>query len=274
MMAIINSSKTIDAEQIGCGGTFHIILSLTGAPDNGRPGATSILIDEVVNQDFTILGVGVPTNGTAMVMSEQAVRWQMEALGAETTETAELQILVKFNGQKPGYYQVNQSITYSDAEGNTPEFQNPIVESLCGTSEQPEPCPVPVNLEIAGCSGSLTADLGDVYLESLGRILQLNVTLKSICPGRRVAAAVILTETDATGEEYERGMKVLTVPAHNGTACQDVALQCVKFVIPENLNEGGEPAGSMCSPRSFRVRVLANYIDSGFTCCDGIVTVV
>lgn len=273
-MAIINSSEIIDAEQINCGGTLHIILSLTAAPDNGRAGATDIMIDEVVNQDFVILGVGVPTTGTAMLMSEQAVRWQIAALGTEAAETAELQILVKFNGQKPGYYPVNQSVAYSDAEGNTPEFQNPVVESLCGTSEQPEPCPIPVNLEIAGCSGNLTADLGDVYLESLGRILQLNVTLKSICPGRRVAVAVILTETDGTGEEYERGMKVLTVPAHNGTACQDVVLQCVKFVLPEGLKEEGKQGSSMCSARNFRVRVLANYIDSGFTCCDGTVTAV
>ena len=39
-------------------------------------------------------------------------------------------------------------------------------------------------------------DAGSVMLSSLGRILQLDVTVKNVCPNKRVALAVILTEVD------------------------------------------------------------------------------
>lgn len=40
-------------------------------------------------------------------------------------------------------------------------------------------------------------------LESLGRILQLDVTVKNVCPNKRVALAVILTEVDEHGTGNE-----------------------------------------------------------------------
>ena len=56
-----------------------------------------------------------------------------------------------------------------------------------------------MDLTVAGCSDAVVVDLGDTYLESQGRILQLNTTIKHVCPGKRVALAVILTEVDAHG---------------------------------------------------------------------------
>ena len=58
-------------------------------------------------------------------------------------------------------------------------------------------------------------DAGDVRLESLGRILELNFTVKRVCPGKRVALGVLLSEVGENGDEYPRGMKALTLPAHN-----------------------------------------------------------
>ena len=57
--------------------------------------------------------------------------------------------------------------------------------------------------------------MGDTYLESLGRIIQMDVTIKNVCRGKRVALAAILTEVDENGMEYRRGMKAMTIPAHN-----------------------------------------------------------
>lgn len=239
------------------------------AKDISSPGATDIVIDEVVNPQFTIVSVNPPTKGTAMMLNARELRWQMEELGGTDTETATLEFLVQFVGQQSGLYPVNESITYTDREGNQVYFQNPEVTVDCGTIVRPEPCPEPVNLVVEGCSDSLVLDLGDTYLDSLGRIIQLDVTLKGICPGKRVALAIVLTELDAEDQEHQRGMKVITVPAHYEPACQDVQVRCIRFVLPEDINEAGEAAGFQCADRRFRARVLANYIDSGFECCDG-----
>lgn len=101
--------------------------------------------------------------------------------------------------------------------------------------------------------------MGDANLESLGRILQLNVTLKNICPGKRVAMAVILSEMDEKGTEYPRGVKTMTIPAHSSQTCQDVLVKCVKFVLPEDLDVSGGMVSAICNPRYFKARVLANY---------------
>ena len=49
----------------------------------------------------------------------------------------------------------------------------------------------------------------------MGCIIQMDVTIKNVCPGKRVALAAILTEVDEHGMEYQRGMKALTIPAHS-----------------------------------------------------------
>ena len=74
----------------------------------------------------------------------------------------------------------------------------------CGIVVLPEKCPEPVTITIEGCEDTLEFDAGDVGLESLGRILKLDVTLKNICPHKRVALAVILTEVDSHGIEHSR----------------------------------------------------------------------
>ena len=52
---------------------------------------------------------------------------------------------------------------------------------------------------IDGCEDAVILDAGSVMLSSLGRILQLDVTVKNVCPNKRVALAVILTEVDQNG---------------------------------------------------------------------------
>ena len=91
-----------------------------------------------------------------------------------------------------------------------------------------------MEFDIEGCSDAVLVDMGDTYLESLGRIIQMDVTIKNVCPGKRVALAAILTEVDAEGMEYQRGMKAMTIPAHNEPSCRDVLVRCIKFVVPED----------------------------------------
>lgn len=39
--------------------------------------------------------------------------------------------------------------------------------------------------------------------------------------------------------EYQRGMKAITIPAHNFPTCRDILVKCIKFVLPEDLSVSG-----------------------------------
>ncbi|MBQ8598681.1 MAG: VWA domain-containing protein, partial [Oscillospiraceae bacterium] len=146
-------------------------------------------------------------------------------------------------------------------------FPSPTILVDCGIIVIPEECPEPVEVSVDGCTDTIEFDAGELGLESLGRIVQLDVTLTNVCPGRRVALAVILNELDDEDLEYKRGMKILTIPAHEFDSCRDITIRCVKFVLPEDLSQA-EDTTSICGERRFRARFVAHYIDNDFACCD------
>ena len=115
----------------------------------------------------------------------------------------------------------------------------------------PEDCPTPIDITIGGCEDTVVFDAGALAMQSQGRILQLDVTLKSVCPGKRVALAVIMNEVDASGNEYKRGLKTMTIPAHTAATCQDVEVRCITFVFPEDLDVSAAGSG-LCGSRSFK----------------------
>ena len=187
--------------------------------------ATGIVIDEVLNPDFVISGILMPTKGTASMISDTALKWTIDSLGTTANEGASLEFFAKHTAGTSGIKQINQSITYTDNENNQAVFPNPSVQVECEVVVIPEPCPVPVDFSIGSCQ------------ESQGRILQLNFNLKNVCPGKRTVLGIILNELDPQGNEYQRGMKTVTVPAHSGPSCRDVLVKCVKFVLPEALSD-------------------------------------
>ncbi|MDO4812551.1 MAG: VWA domain-containing protein, partial [Eubacteriales bacterium] len=146
-------------------------------------------------------------------------------------------------------------------------FPSPSIYVDCGVDILPEECPEPVDLQITGCDDTIEFDAGELSLQSLGRIVQMDVTLKNICPGKRVALAAILTEVDENDIEHQRGMKIMTIPAHTADRCRDVTVRCIKFVLPEDLVEDGDPT-MLCRTRNLKARFISHYIDSGFQCCD------
>lgn len=243
------------------------------AANISKTGATNIVIDEVINSDFAITSMIPPTKGTAMMIDSNTIQWKISELGVSANEGASLEFYVKHIAPNFGQKLVNQSITYSDNEGNVVVFPDPSVTVECGIVVNPEPCPVPVDLTIDGCQDSVVIDAGDTYLESLGRILQLDVTIKNVCPGKRVALAVILTEVGPNGDEYQRGMKAITIPAHNSPSCQDMLVKCIKFVLPEDLDVSGGTPKAMCNPRNFKARFIAHNIDTDYRCCDSVITI-
>ena len=243
------------------------------AANISKPGATDIVINEIVNPDFSIVSIDPPAKGTAAMLGPNTIQWNISALGVSGNEGANLEFYIRHTAQTSGTKLVNQSITYSDAENNAVTFPAPTVMVDCGGDVHPEPCPVSVDFSVSGCQDSLVIDLGDTYLESLGRIVQLDVTVKNVCPHRRVALGIILTEVDDYGNEHQRGMKTITVPAHNSSGCRDITVKCIKFVLPEDLNVSGNDPRSICGSRNFKARVIAHTIDSDFVCCDSVTTV-
>ena len=239
------------------------------AANISKPGATDIVINEVVNPDFVITSILSPTKGSATMLDARSLRWSIGQLGVTSSESASLDFLIRHVSQQPGIKLVNESITYSDNEGNIVSFPKPTVSVECDVVVHPEACPVPVDFTVEGCEDAILVDLRDVYLESQGRIIQMDVTIKNVCPQKRVALAVILTEVDEDGMECQRGMKAMTIPAHDSPTCRDVLVKCIKFVVPEDLSVSG---GAMCSPRSFKARFIAHNIDTDYRCCESVIT--
>lgn len=241
------------------------------AENISKTGATNIVIDEKVNPDFEITSIVSPGKGTAEKLSDTTLRWSIPELGVSASETAQLEFYVRHTAGTPGTKPVNELITYTDTEGNVVNFPEPAVTVDCGIVVN-EPCPVPVDLSVDGCEEAVTLDMGDAALEGLGRIVQLDVRLTGVCPDRRAAMAVILTEVDESGMEYQRGMKVMTIPAHSQNGCRDVLVRCIKFVLPEDLDVNGGDGADMCSTRRMRARCIAHYIDNGYRCCESAAT--
>ena len=232
-----------------------------------KPGATDVVVTDTVSPCFRITSVAMPTKGTASLLDADTVQWQIDELGVSQSEGAVLEFTVQHIGSCSGTVEVNESISYDDAEGNVVSFPSPELEVDCDIIIRPEICPEPVELTVDGCEDTLEFDAGDLGMESLGRIVQLSVTLKNVCPHRRVALAAILTEVDDHGLEYKRGMKTVLVPAHTKESCRDVTVRCIKFVLPESLDVSGSTS-SICNARNFKARFIANYIDDDFTCCN------
>lgn len=90
--------------------------------------------------------------------------------------------------------------------------------------------------------------------EAMGRTLDVNCTLLNVCPGRRSALGMTLTEVDDNGDEYARGFRAITVPAHNARCNQDVNVDTVRFILPEDL--------SLQNRRHFIVRTQHHYLDA------------
>ena len=243
------------------------------AANISKPGATNIVIDELVNSDFVITSMVPPVKGTAEIINANSLQWKIPELGVSGNEGASLEFYIKHTGTDSGDKMVNASISYSDSEGNAVTFPFPSVEVSCSTVITPEGCPVPVNFSVEGCRDFAVVDLGDVYLESQGRIVELNMTIKNVCPHKRVALAVILSEVDCHGTEHRRGLKTFSIPAHGASSCRDVLVKCIRFILPE---DNAAPStcstdSSLCRTRNLKARIMAHYIDTDYDCCGSVI---
>lgn len=228
------------------------------------PGATNIVIDEVLSPGFMITGTPAATVGTITQLTGTSFRWSIPQLGVTATESATVTFPVQHIATSGGVKAVNQSLTYTDTEGNQVTFGNPNVLVECAVDIPADPCPPVIDVPMEGCQDVVEFDARDLALEDTGRILQLDVNLTNVCPGRRVALAVILTELDNAGIPQPRGFKTFTIPAHTLPGCSDVQVNCIRFVLPDD---------ELCADRILQAQFIAHYIDNGFVCCEASTTV-
>lgn len=119
-------------------------------------------------------------------------------------------------------------------------------------------------LSLAGCSDTLACSMADVQPAAQGRMIEIAVRVRRICPGKRTALGIMLHELDENDVEYVRGMKAMTLPAHHEQSCRDIVVEGVRFILPEDISLA-EDSGR-CGERRFRVRTHVHYVDVGNSC--------
>lgn len=221
------------------------------AANLSKPGATDVLIKEKLAEDFELVDIDPPERGVAIITGPRSLRWGIDSLGVTAGESAALHFTVRHVGAKTGEVSVNAEIEYSDNEKNEVKFPDPRVYVDCGKVVRPEPRPEPVKLRAGPCEELLRCDLGELSLDSQGRLVELSLTLRSVCPLRRVALGVLPEDGEEGGF---RSFKSFVIPAQCGKRCRDIRVEGIRFVVPET--------DCLCRPRSFTARAAANYMDT------------
>ena len=122
------------------------------------------------------------------------------------------------------------------------------------------PCPGTDSIYFEGCEDYKHHHMNGIPIDGQGRILDLTLRLVNVCPGKRVAVGVTVSEVNSHGHESPCGMKTFTVPAHRHSCCSDVPVETIRFILPEDSDARG--SGGNCSGRHHSVaRVSAQYID-------------
>ena len=77
------------------------------AANISKTGATNIVINEKVTDDFVVTSILNPTVGSATMLNSTSLRWTIPELGVSAPESATLEFYVRHVGQNPGTNLVN-----------------------------------------------------------------------------------------------------------------------------------------------------------------------
>jgi len=106
-----------------------------------------------------------------------------------------------------------------------------------------------------GCEEAKIKVMPDRELDQTGRVLDITMTLRNVCPCRHVSVGYLVTELDEDSNEHACGFKAFTVePHYNARAC-DMELDSVRFILPDDARVGN-------GTRHFVVRADAHYADT------------
>lgn len=108
--------------------------------------------------------------------------------------------------------------------------------------------------------GLVVHELGPLSSSPDGCVLELGLTLESVCPETRTALSVSLAELDGLDREYPRGRRIMLVPAHHEDKPIDLPVRGIRFILPAELDVGGTEG------RRFRVRYERQCIDCPAVC--------
>ena len=113
----------------------------------------------------------------------------------------------------------------------------------------------PIDIEIAGCDDYISVDAGSMTLGSGCQMIDLRLTVKDVCPGKKAAVAVALTEVSGRGKEIPCGLKAVTI---ENKECfpRNIRVEGLRFVLPDEI--GLTPAKR--PKKCLRARVFANYM--------------
>lgn len=245
------------------------------------PGAIDITVVDTLEDEFEIVGTPAPimtdppttSAGFTVDSTGKIITWTLDRLGYSDTETATISFYVRYLGSVSATLPVNKTITYTDKSDpeNTAEFDGKDTritidcEPSCNNVFTPDCCESSVDVPFKPCDTMIVKNLpndADFYtLKCDGRILSLQVRLKNVCPGRRIAVGVIVTEIIG-GQEVSSGFKAVTVPSlilPPTCPCGTVVVKPMVFILPEPTSD----TLGLCKQRVFRVRVVSHYMDTG-----------
>lgn len=235
------------------------------AANISKAGATEILMQGLVSDDFILTELLPPDKGTVQMLDAHSFRWNIAKLGASTIEGASLRFRLKHIATTSGEKAPMKEILYSDAENNLVTFPVRKVFTDCTEEIDASPCPPVVTLTMDDCQDFLSYDLGNFIWQNAGRILECSLTLRQICPNRTTALALILTEIDDEGKSRPRGFQTFTVPAHHAGGCRDIRVKSIRFVLPEDSDTACRSC-RLCKKRRFKMQVIAHAVESDFSC--------
>lgn len=244
------------------------------AANISKPGAVGIKVVDTLEDEFEIVGPAIlmnpaTTNASYMIdLSKRIITWELDQLGVTATEGASITFNVRYLDSVSATLPVNKSIVYTDESDPTNQvnftgiFQEVVID--CEDVVIPDCCEAAVVIPFAACDTVVELDLPsdtDYYdLKCNGRLLSLGIRLRNVCPNRRIALGVIVTEIIGD-TEYSRGFKAITIPAQPPTSfpCSPVIVRPIPFILPDDINGGA----GLCSERVFKVKVIAHYMDTG-----------
>ena len=224
---------------------------------------------EQVEDDFEITGILPPKVGSVRRLDKKTVLWTLETGAEACHERICLQLEVRHMGCRRGSFPINRCLTYEERDHHCLKFPNPCIRIEEPDCRPEECCRRGCCIVAEPCRDAAVCCCGETKLTGLGRIVEVNAVIRDVCPGKRIGAAIILTEVDLQGKEHNLGMKTYEIPAQKGENCRDVTLNCIQFVVPESTRVW-DPCAGICSPRCFRARIIANYLDTDYESCEGI----
>lgn len=274
-MPITFVDKAVSPAAIPAGGTAQVTLTVHAAASaaDSAPGASNVHILEQVSDGLTIVEVGIPTAGTAQAEDDHTLTWHIPVLAPSAEQTATLTFTVRHTGSWLGDLFVNNRIQLSDDAGEEVTFPDPTLNIYETPQPEPEPepdgcstvtlpCPPAVTVTASGCQQAACIDVGEVCLEGTAQLLNLNMTVRGLCPGTRTALGILVKALGANGEACGCAFKSVILPARNTNPCQPVRVKGIRLVLP-----AGESCEAQRMARHYEVRVFANCIDYA---CNGL----